>query len=131
MDKIGKILKSFYQDEKIELKSDKVELGVFDDFDKLINEGRKVRVLSKENSDKAISMAKELAKLISENDALSKKAIDIESKAESVWKDFSSKAKDLGVDPKSTPGFKMYNDILKELLLVNSDVAKAVKVYIK
>ena len=111
----------FSKEEKTELESQKVELNLISDFKVLYKASQLHKKMSETNKKEAAFVNKNAKQVVNKQIEIEKKAIELEKKAESLYKEFQNKAKDLGINPKNTDTFKLYNDLLGELLLVASE----------
>jgi len=98
--------------EKTELKSERVELGIIDDIEKLKKESQKF--LSDSNKSdaavqKAVSQIKDKSQFWLNN---KKFAANLEKRANGLFNKYEKAAKELGLDVKNSPASKEYFDIL-------------------
>ena len=100
---------------KTELASEKVELALADEFKGIL----KAADVNYKASEKMVSEASALnsasLNILQKQTKLDETAANINKNADDLYKRFQSLAKDLG-NPKDTPAYKTYNDILSKLL---------------
>tara|TARA_R110000823_G_scaffold305660_1_gene427808 strand:- start:417 stop:821 length:405 start_codon:yes stop_codon:yes gene_type:complete len=101
---------------KTELASEKVELALADEFKGIL----KAADVNYKASEKMVSEASALnsasLNILQKQTKLDETAANINKNADDLYKRFQSLAKDLGINPKDTPAYKTYNDILSKLL---------------
>jgi len=129
IDEITRALNS--KSDKVDLKAEKIELGLVEDLKSLESEAKKLVSESNKDFNKALGMAKEIGGMIDAQTEVNKKAVGLEKIASSKWKEYQSKAKELGIDPRSTDAFKNHEGVLSQLLQVNNGIEQAVRIYIK
>jgi predicted transcriptional regulator len=100
------------EEKKTELKSERVELGIIDDIEKLKKESQKF--LSDSNKSdaavqKAVSQIKDKSQFWLNN---KKFAANLEKRANGLFNKYEKAAKELGLDVKNSPASKEYFDIL-------------------
>lgn len=127
MNILKNVMNKLSQEEKkeVNLASEKINLGLVEDMKALYNASKLFNEQSKKNITEAGIINKNALQVVSKQEEIDKKADDLESKAERLYKEFEKAAKDLGLNPKNSDAFKLYNDILKEL--VSKSDAKGVK----
>ena len=103
-------------DKKTKLKSEKVELGLLDEFNALKKASQNFKAQSDDNIKEAGIINRNALQLISKQESIDKKLIDFESRAAKLYKQYEKAAKELGLNPKNSEAFKIYNDVLKELV---------------
>jgi|LUMH01.1.fsa_nt_gb hypothetical protein len=100
----------------IELKAEKVELAVADELEAVLKAAQNNKKFSKSKVDEAATINKAAYRILQEQAKLDDTADKINKNAENLWKEFSKAARDLGINPRETPSFKVYNEILENLL---------------
>ena len=94
----------------------KVELGITEDFKGILKASNN----NYKNSENMVSEASTIngvaVKILEKQIKLDKTADEINKNADNLWKEFQGLAKDLGINPKDTPAYKTYNEILSDLL---------------
>ena len=100
------------EEKKTELASERVELGIIDDIEKLKKESQKF--LSDSNKSdaavqKAVSQIKDKSQFWLNN---KKFAANLEKRANGLFNKYEKAAKELGLDVKNSPASKEYFDIL-------------------
>ena len=109
-------LNKLVRENKTELKTEKVELGIADDFKGIL----KASNTNFKNSEKMIEEASTINdiafKILQKQIKLDEIADEINKNADNLWKEFSGMAKELGINPKEAPAYKTYNEILSNLL---------------
>lgn len=115
-----RVYEALAQARKEELSSEKVELNLVQDLKRLKSEAQALRQKSSKNAQEIASLSSSARRLINELKESDKLVSKLEGEAESVWKQFVSNGRDMGIDPKDTVGFRQYNDILSDLLQVPS-----------
>jgi hypothetical protein len=107
---------------KTNLESQRVELGIAEDLDKLATEGKSLYdAFGKDNSDwlKADKLFNETKKQIKsiQAEALKKvnKMVALQSKINAAMLKAETTAKDLGIDVKTIPSYKSADSILSDL----------------
>ena len=113
---LNKVFSKLAKAEKRELASEKVELGLIDEFKALKNASKNFQNQSDDNIKEASVINRNALQLISKQEILDKKSSDFEKRADSLYKEYEKAAKDLGLNPKNSEAFKIYNDVLAELL---------------
>ena len=112
-------------EDKTELAKHEVNLAIVDEFKAMYNASKLFKDNTEKNIKDAAFVNKQALQIISAQEAIDKKQEDLEKKAEKLYNEFSKAAKELGLNPKDSEAFKLYNDILKEL--VSSGDAKSIK----
>ena len=102
--------------DRITLKAEKVELGSVDELEAVLQAAKNNNKFSKQKVDEAATINKAGYNILKEQIKLDELAGKIEKNAENLYKEYSNKANDLGINPRETKAFKIYNDILAELL---------------
>ena len=113
----SKVFEKLFTGDKVELASQKVELALTDDFNKLFNEAKDNKDKSKSNLDNIIKVKDSLILLIDKGYEIDKKTNDIEKRAINLYDKLRIQAKDLGIDFKITDAGRINEMIIKELLL--------------
>ena len=98
-------------------KLEKVELGLVDDLKTILKLAEKYNKESKENIKQAESINKQSLQILQKQEALDKKLIKIEDNAKKTYNEFKRAVKDLGINDKDSPAFKINEEILSNLLL--------------
>ena len=111
---------------KTELASEKVELGIIDDIGKLKKETQKF--LSDANKSevavkKAVSQIKDKSQFWLNN---KKFAANLEKRANGLMDKYEKAAKELGLDVKNSPASKEFNDILDLSDQINDNIQSIV-----
>ena len=113
-------LNKLVRENKTELKSEKIELGITDDIDKLFNQSKEVTKDFKDTRKKLSDIAAD------KNKAVSK----LNKKAEVLRKKFESAAKELGIDVKKSEPYNDLEFIVKRLGEVQNGFARmSAKIY--
>ncbi len=119
--------KKSYEEYEKELKEynlskvERVELGLLDDLKTILKSSEKYKKESKDNLKEAESLNKQSVQLSKQQETLDKKINKTEQSASKIYKQFSSAAKELGVNPKDSPAFKINEEILENLLLSSNE----------
>ena len=106
--------------ENIELA--KVELGLVDDLKGLLKAAEILKKNSKKNISEASTINNMAVKLLQQQEKIDNKSIELEKKAATLWKQYQKAANELSINPKNTPTFKIYEDVLEQLLLTSREV---------
>lgn len=97
-------------------KIERIELGITEDFKGILKASNN----NFKNSEKMVSEASTINdiafKILMKQVKLDETADEINKNADNLWKEFSRMAKELGINPKDTPAYKTYNEILSDLL---------------
>tara|TARA_R110002096_G_scaffold407895_1_gene606633 strand:+ start:284 stop:697 length:414 start_codon:yes stop_codon:yes gene_type:complete len=109
-------LNKLVRENKTELKAEKIELGIAEDFKGILKASNN----NFKNSEKMVSEASTINdiafKILMKQVKLDETADEINKNADNLWKEFSRMAKELGINPKDAPAYKTYNEILSDLL---------------
>jgi len=109
-------LNKLIRENKTELKAEKIELGIAEDFKGILKASNN----NFKNSEKMVSEASTINdiafKILMKQVKLDETADEINKNADNLWKEFSRMAKELGINPKDAPAYKTYNEILSDLL---------------
>jgi len=106
--------------EKTELKSEKIELGITDDIEKLFNQTKESTKDFKDTRKKLSNIAADKNKAVS----------GLNKKAETLRKKFESAAKELGIDVRKSEAYSDLEFILKRLGEVQNGFARmSAKIY--
>tara|TARA_R110002167_G_scaffold44406_1_gene133607 strand:+ start:107 stop:520 length:414 start_codon:yes stop_codon:yes gene_type:complete len=115
-EQILKALNKLVRENKTELKAEKIELGIAEDFKGILKASNN----NFKNSEKMVSEASTINdiafKILMKQVKLDETADEINKNADNLWKEFSRMAKELGINPKDAPAYKTYNEILSDLL---------------
>ena len=115
-EQILKALNELVRENKTELKAEKIELGIAEDFKGILKASNN----NFKNSEKMVSEASTINdiafKILMKQVKLDETADEINKNADNLWKEFSRMAKELGINPKDAPAYKTYNEILSDLL---------------
>jgi hypothetical protein len=114
-------LNKLIRENKTELKTEKVELSVVNDLKVILKSSEKLKKESKANLKSAESFNKQSVQLLKKQETLDKELVKAEQSAKKVYNEFISGAKELGVDPKDSPAFKINEEILSNLLLSSTE----------
>ncbi len=98
-------------------KANKIELGLVDDLKTILKLAEKYNKESKENIKQAESINKQSLQILQKQESLDKKLIKTEDNAKKTYNEFKRAAKDLGINDKDSPAFKINEEILSNLLL--------------
>jgi len=110
-------LNKLVRENKTELKAEKVELGLVDDLKSILKSAEKYKKESKENIKSAEGINKQSLQILQKQEALDKKLNKAEDDAKKTYNQFKKAAKELGVNDKDSPAFKINEEILSNLLL--------------
>ena len=115
-EQILRALNKLIRENKTELKAEKIELGIAEDFKGILKASNN----NFKNSEKMVSEASTINdiafKILMKQVKLDETADEINKNADNLWKEFSRMAKELGINPKDAPAYKTYNEILSDLL---------------
>jgi len=115
-EQILRALNKLVRENKTELKAEKIELGIAEDFKGILKASNN----NFKNSEKMVSEASTINdiafKILMKQVKLDETADEINKNADNLWKEFSRMAKELGINPKDAPAYKTYNEILSDLL---------------
>jgi len=115
-EQILRALNKLVKENKTELKAEKIELGIAEDFKGILKASNN----NFKNSEKMVSEASTINdiafKILMKQVKLDETADEINKNADNLWKEFSRMAKELGINPKDAPAYKTYNEILSDLL---------------
>tara|TARA_B110000285_G_C14506800_1_gene330567 strand:+ start:34 stop:423 length:390 start_codon:yes stop_codon:yes gene_type:complete len=100
----------------------KVELGLVDDLKGLLKAAEILKKNSKKNISEASTINDMAVRLLQQQEKIDNKSIELEKKAATLWKQYQKAANELGINPKNTPSFKIYEDVLEQLLLTSREV---------
>ena len=106
---------------KTELKTQKIELGIVDDLKSILKLAEKYKVESKKNIKLATGLNKQSLQVLQKQEELDKKLIKTEKSAQKIYNEFKKAAKDLGINDKDSPAFKINEEILSNLLTSNRE----------
>ena len=101
---------------KQKLKAERIELNIVEDFKGILKASNNNYKFSEKNIDEAAAINKASFAILKQQIKLDETADKINKNADNLWKEFVKAAKELGVNPKETPTFKVYNEILSDLL---------------
>jgi len=104
--------------ENIELA--KVELGLVDDVENLVNNSKKIAQLES-------GVVTTIAKALNEYKGIVSKSNDIISKSENLTKKIITQAKDLGINPKDVGKFDVLQNFTESLKKIEERYKKALK----
>jgi len=102
-------------------KANKIELGLVDDLKTILKLAEKYNKESKENIKQAESINKQSLQILQKQESLDKKLIKTEDNAKKTYNEFKRAAKDLGINDKDSPAFKINEEILSNLLLASRE----------
>jgi 6-phosphogluconolactonase/glucosamine-6-phosphate isomerase/deaminase len=111
------VFNKLFKEDKTELSAEKIELRLVDDFKNVLKDAQNVEKNSKKNISEASSINKDAVKLFQKAEKLDNTVSKLEKEAENLWNEFKKASNELGIDAKNTSTFKIYNDILEQLLL--------------
>ena len=100
----------------IELDTHKVELASLDELEAVLQAAKNNKKFSKQKVDEASTINKAGFNILKEQIKLDETADKINKNADNLWKEYSKSANDLGINPRETRAFKIYNEILENLL---------------
>jgi len=118
----NRVFKKLAEESKTELSAQKVELGLVDDFKGLLKAAEILKKNSKKNISEASTINDMAVRLLQQQEKIDNKSIQLEKKAATLWKQYQKAANELGINPRSTPSFKIYEDVLEQLLLTSREV---------
>ena len=107
--------------EKTELKAEKIELGLVDDLKSILKLAKKYKEESKKNIKLATGLNKQSLQVLQKQEELDKKLIKTENSAQKIYNQFKKAAKDLGINDKDSPAFKINEEILSNLLTSSTE----------
>jgi len=107
--------------EKTELKAEKIELGLMDDLKSILKLAKKYKIESKKNIKLATGLNKQSLQVLQKQEELDKKLIKTENSAQKIYNQFKKAAKDLGINDKDSPAFKINEEILSNLLTSSTE----------
>jgi septal ring factor EnvC (AmiA/AmiB activator) len=117
--------------EKVELKSEKIELGLVDDLKKLNTEAEKISKSVNKDSNDLSKLFQELRDLSDRFNKINNRRSDDIKKGKSTFKELNSlldetqkQAKELGVAPRDIPNFSKSSKISNDLRASVNDVQK-------
>jgi len=105
---------------KVELAAQKVELGLVDDVENLVNNSKKIAQLES-------GVVTTIAKALNEYKGIVSKSNDIISKSENLTKKIITQAKDLGINPKDVGKFDVLQNFTESLKKIEERYKKALK----
>ena len=105
---------------KVELATQKVELGLVDDVENLVNNSKKIAQLES-------GVVTTIAKALNEYKGIVSKSNDIISKSENLTKKIITQAKDLGINPKDVGKFDVLQNFTESLKKIEERYKKALK----
>ena len=111
------VFNKLFKEEKVELSSQKIELGLIDDFKNVLKDAENLKKNSKKNISEASSINKDAIKIFQKAEKLDNTVGKLEKEAKNLWNEFKKASNELGIDERKTSAFKIYDDILEQLLL--------------
>ena len=136
----NRVFKALFKEVKIDLSTEKVELNLDSDFDKILNNSKNIKSILNKSDASSKSAAKMFEK--ASKDALDVKKIYLSSKKEiaKLEKDLNKsfnelfkKSKEIGVDIKKVPAYATFNkagDLLKDAFEDNQKIFNLVSKYL-
>ena len=105
--------------DRITLKAEKVELASLDELEAVLQAAKNNKKFSKQKVDEAATINKAGYNILKEQMKLDDTADKINKNADNLWKEYSKSANDLGINPRETRAFKIYNEIYSVFWLIN------------
>jgi hypothetical protein len=103
---------------KTELAMQKVELGLVDDLKKLASISDSQLKTNKNAAMVIMGIVDSINTKLNELDKYYNDNLSLQKSAETMFNSFKKSAQDLGIDYKNTEGFKLYEKILKNAVLM-------------
>lgn len=119
--------------EKTELAKHEVELSVVDDLKKMVSMSDNQLKTNKNLQSVLFGMVDNINNKLKELDKVNNDNLEMRKNVEVIYNNFKKSAQDLGIDYKNTEGAKLYEQFLKNSLLMNAKktVIDSIKILIK
>ena len=115
----SKVFEKLFTADKVELASQKVELGFYDDVKTLIGLASAAIKQAKANDDKAFGLLENLNLAISKSKDAVQVSADLTKKSNAIMAQLNQNAKSFGFDPKSTDAYKLNGELLNSINALN------------
>lgn len=115
----SKVFEKLFSSDKVELESQKVELGFYDDVKTLIGLASAATKQAKANDDQAFALLEKLNLAISKSKDAVQVSADLTKKSSAIMAQLNQNAKSFGFDPKSTDAYKLNADLLNSINALN------------
>ena len=115
----SKVFEKLFTADKVELASQKVELGFYDDVKSLIGLASAAIKQAKANDDKAFGLLDNLNLAINKSKDAVQVSLDLTKKSNAIMAQLNQNAKSFGFDPKSTDAYKLNSELLNSINALN------------
>lgn len=115
----SKVFEKLFTADKVELASQKVELGFYDDVKTLIGLASAATKQAKANDDQAFNLLEKLNLAISKSKDAVQVSADLTKKSTAIMAQLNQNAKSFGFDPKSTDAYKLNTELLNSINALN------------